>query len=607
MFRNSLVIKLLFVVLSFAQIAGAESVKVQMFSGKHLVKEQNMQLVMVGKFLRATIAADSLKGIDKVKIAADFATAKVGEDGYMVLSDGKLCMFTAKKDASLSDVRPVMPIAGIKKGSSAYLAIVNGMRFDCVPTITLKNGVYSLFHTFDLSRYAPYEDLVIDYQKLGGKDANYSGMGRAYRAFKLKRTPELKPLRERIKNSPELAYAVGSAEVRIRQGWKPAPSPVMDQSLQNEPQMIAKVSFERVGEIVDAVKARGIDNAQFCLVGWNRMGHDGRYPQIFPVEEKLGGEKKLRALIKKAQNAGFQMVGHTNPTSCYPVSELWSESYVAKTKDGKPWERPIKEPWSGGRSFFMCPKTAYSQFAPTDFVKMRDLGFRGLEYLDVVSIVPPQICYDKKHYADAKTSALYCKRIMKLCREIFGGAQSEGGFDHVAEYNDFALYTGIGLFKKSPLADKVVPLWQIVYHGIVLSNPSSETVNYTVKDARTALKTFEFGGRPTLYVYSAFFEKGKKANWMGDQDLKCATQKEFDTLVDAVAKACADAKTFAALQLEFMESHDEIAPDIFRCRYSDGSEVVFNYGRLSFIHNGKNVRPMSYVIFKPKKSALGVF
>ncbi len=31
------------------------------------------------------------------------------------------------------------------------------------------------------------------------------------------------------------------------------------------------------------------------------------------------------------------------------------------------------------------------------------------------------------------------------------------------------------------IADKVIPLWQIVYHGIILYNSTTDTVNYTIK------------------------------------------------------------------------------------------------------------------------------
>ena len=53
-----------------------------------------------------------------------------------------------------------------------------------------------------------------------------------------------------------------------------------------------------MGDILDEVKRQGVERAEVCLVGWNQKGHDGRFPELFPVEEQLGGEDKLRKLIK---------------------------------------------------------------------------------------------------------------------------------------------------------------------------------------------------------------------------------------------------------------------------------------------------------------------
>ena len=47
----------------------------------------------------------------------------------------------------------------------------------------------------------------------------------------------------------------------------------------------------------EAMKNAGIDKAELCLVGWNVRGHDGRWPQAFPVEPALGGEEELHWLI----------------------------------------------------------------------------------------------------------------------------------------------------------------------------------------------------------------------------------------------------------------------------------------------------------------------
>lgn len=64
------------------------------------------------------------------------------------------------------------------------------------------------------------------------------------------------------------------------------------------------------------------------------MGHDGRYPQIFPVEPSLGGEEKLKKLINKAKSYGYNIVGHDNASDAYTVSEQWDEKYLLKNKDG---------------------------------------------------------------------------------------------------------------------------------------------------------------------------------------------------------------------------------------------------------------------------------
>ncbi len=555
-----------------------------------------VELKQCDNFMRLEIPVSDLTNVQKVNILADFAKAKVGDTGYIVMPNSTLTEFkTRTKNLKMPIHQPPMPVCGMKTPNRTFMAIVRGMEFDYFPLAVYENGTYTLSHTFDLTRYAPYENIIIDYYFLHGEDANYSGMGRLYRNMLLQK---IKPIRDRVSSNRYLKYATESIEFRIRQGWKPAPSPVRDQTLQNEPQMYAKVSFNRVGEILDALKARGVDKAQITLVGWNRKGHDGRYPQIFPVEPQLGGETKLRELIAKAKSMGYQIACHTNPTSCYPVSELWNESYVAKNKDGLPWERPIKQPWSGGRSFFMCMKTSFEQFAKNDFPKMRKLGFEGLHYLDVVSIVSPQICYDPNHKCNGKESAFYCNELMRLARETFGGAQSEGGYYHVAENTDFALYS---IFRHhGKLVDKVVPFWQIAFHGLVLSNPMPTTVNYTAKGQENIMKLLEFGGRPTFYMYSAFFEDGKKKNWMGDTDLRCGNKKEFDHAIDCLAKGYEHVKELGYLQYEFLDEHKELANNVYKCKYSDGSVMIFNYSKQPYIYRGKSVQPMSYKLEKPK-------
>jgi hypothetical protein len=50
-------------------------------------------------------------------------------------------------------------------------------------------------------------------------------------------------------------------------------------------------------------------------------------------------------------------------------------------------------------------------------------------------------------------------------------------------------------------------------HGIVMSNPFTETTNCTLKDDTARLELVEFGGRPMFYFHSKFLEGNKQ--WMG--------------------------------------------------------------------------------------------
>ena len=50
-----------------------------------------------------------------------------------------------------------------------------------------------------------------------------------------------------------------------------------------------------------------------------------------------------------------------------------------------------------------------------------------------------------------------------------------------------------------------------------------------------------------------------------------------------------------------MDFHDEIAPDVFVTRYSDGSRIVTNYTDKPFNYKNRGVVPaMEYKLFTPE-------
>lgn len=592
---------LLLAAISAAQAMAAQVELTYSFKDKHEEK-QTVAVEPNAKGLLTVIVKrqDLPPGVETVSVLPEFARAKVGETGYYVTPDGYLGTFREQKGACTIGGakspygRNFMAMFGMKNPRATFVGIVATMRFEYELCVVAKEGSYTIAPQFQVAGFVSPDDIVIYYQLLTGEEADYSGMARAYRHYQLARGV-CKPIKERLKTQPELAYAAQSPEVRIRQGWKPAPSPVLEQTVATEPPMKAVVTFDRVGDILDAFHRAGIKRAEFCLVGWNQKGHDGRWPQIFPVEESLGGETKLRAVIKKAKKLGYQIVGHSNSSDGYSIADCWDWDLPVKKADGKPYSNAV---WSGGQMYALCPQRSYERFYPQDIAKIADLGFRGLHYIDVITIVPPRRCYDPNHPCTPKESAYWYDRILQACKEHIGGVASEGAFDFACGNLDFALYVYFnGLTgKMNPLHDRLIPIWQLVYNGIILSNPFTETVNASAKDPLTQLKLVEFNGRPTFYFYSRFKENNK--NWMGDIDLQCATEAELKQAVESIRQGSQQFEPRASLQLEFMERHEMLAPEVFRTVFADGTEIVTNYGKSAFAYKGKTVETMQYRLFR---------
>ena len=194
---------------------------------------------------------------------------------------------------------------------------------------------------------------------LTGAGVSASGMAKRYRGLNLTRRG-LKPLRERAKDNPALDYSSRALEIRLRLGVKPVPCPVAEQTPDTEPEMRVFMTFDNARELFEECRRQGVGETEFCLVGWNISGHDGRYPQVFPVEERLGGEAKLREAISRGQELGYQVVAHDCYYAAYRIAEDWDEEYLRKDHDGA----PVKGgEWGGGTAYRCCLERALELFA----------------------------------------------------------------------------------------------------------------------------------------------------------------------------------------------------------------------------------------------------
>ena len=169
---------------------------------------------------------------------------------------------------------------------------------------------------------------------------------------------------------------------------------------------------------------------------------------------------------------------------------------------------------------------------------------------------------------------------------MFGAIGSEGPFDQTMRECDSSLYISFSDFEapfpENDIMDERAPLWQLVYHGIVFSNPYSRTINVLTEDTKDGLlKTIEYGGRPQLYLYASFVNR-KGGNWIGKGDLYCHTKEEREYSAK-IAKETEDIYSeLSYLQYEFMEDHEKLSDGVFKTTYSDGSYIIVDYNEKTY-------------------------
>lgn len=528
--------------------------------------------------LRLTVPLEEIDPKAKyLDIQAEFATAKKGDEGYWVLARGVYGTFRLDQ-GSIHDA-PLIPVYGMKTPARTFVAIVNGMNYEYRVHVEAKAGVYRMFQRYYLQDiwFPPYESITVDFHMLKGDDANYSGMGRAYRTYQLQRGA-VRPIKERIASgkSPYLEYLCDALAVRMTHASKPRKDRI-DYTPETELPVKTHLTYDAAKDLVSKIKEAGIDKMAICVAGWQAGGYDGRCPQSFPVDEGPGGEAKLREYIQHARSLGFLIDGHSNFTDTFTVSPMWSEDLVRKWPDGTLGTTGF---WCGGKAYAVCPRVVWETFFRSEIERIGKLGFRGAHYIDVFSATRPYHCADPKHPCNHKEAGEYQRKMLQEARRIFGGAASECGWDHVAGELDYINYTARYMLnyyvknKKPEIVDGIVPLWEIVYHGIILSNPDKVTQGRL--NATNALKLVEFGGRPIFSSASVYTIPHLKAAY------------------DAF-------KPLRYLQKEFMESHEYLAEDIALVTYSDGSQIVANDTDKDFIYKGRSVKPTSYELYRPTK------
>ncbi len=458
---------------------------------------------------------------------------------------------------------------------SALVAIIEGGVFDAyLYMMTNWEGRYSanaVFSVRDFRDDAPLgEDISLRYKLLEGKDVSWREIGYYYRKYN-REVLNLPTLKEKMVGNQTLEYAAKALCLRCRMGVKQIPTPILEQTPDNQPPLKVYMTFENIREIIDELIKQGVGPTEICLVGWNYSGHDGAFPQLFPVEEKFGGEKQLVKTIEHSHEKGYPLSLYDNYHDAYSLANNFDPDYVALQHGGT---KAMNAKYAGGQAYVLCGRCAYEKYAVNSIRQTAALKIKGTYYIDELTLLSPRKCYNSRHPMTRRDNIAWWKKIMGEAQRQFGSSHSEGGRAWAFPETDRVYCIASRPDTTAPFMDESIPLYQVAYHGSVIYNTFRSAVN-TFPGDETYLVNLSYGSLPIVYYHHIFNPAWSAADGLA-HDLPFGGAEKTKKDVALLKKMTDDISRISHLMTEFMDDYIKHAPGITETVFSNGESVFVN-------------------------------
>lgn len=343
------------------------------------------------------------------------------------------------------------------------------------------------------------EDLQLRYRFLAGDDADYVGMARTYREYLRSkgRLPgrvrtdaaggsETVPLRLEVLGAERARRLIGSRALRM-------------------------TSFDAVGQMVESLRASGVERMVVVVKGWNRGGLHASNPDTFPVEAVVGGEAGLERLVSRLKAYGYPLYLYANYTMAFGRNgNFVPRRDAARSISNGLLQTGIQssglEEWI---SAYLIRPVKAAELAARDAAHFRRLGISGVA-LDKTGLWLFSDYGAARPMGRPEAAGLYSQLVDTLRREVGSVAAyvpNDYLLPHIDRLFDIPMYSSQYIFETD-----TVPFLQTVLHGSV--EYFAPFANYTANQREYMLRMVEYGAYPSYLL--TFEPSWKLRNTLSD-------------------------------------------------------------------------------------------
>ncbi len=510
-----------------------------------------------------------------LEVLPEFGAARTGEQGYLTLPNWFGCRTFYDKDVAREVVQSIyssndewehdcnMPVWGITRAQGTLAGLVAKGDFDAelVCRQHWEKVRHNSIHPRLIYRWQQQEERLAGDREVRYRfaPADYDGgegyvlVGKLAREF-YRQDRGLKTWKEkRVEATRDYAERFF---LKVFMAYK-------DPHPEGTGEYHATCTFDEAREILTALKERGVGKLTATVVGWGQDGHDGMPPTRFPVDERLGGEAKMKELNAWCRENGIVLAVHDSYGASYSCSPEHDIANLVRHRSGEYWASVI---WSGGHAHVMCPAVWLDRHARRDMPAVAALGIHGHHHIDAVGSF--MTCFSEEHPLPKRAD--YCAQVHKMFEiaiENLGSVSTELPFGPYFDVVDGFFHSYIRPYKwhlASSIGryfyDESVPLLNVVLHGCI------NLGMHMPGDELGLLRMIDFGNTPQFEVAA------RKTGPFGVP----AYHEHVDRIAEMYHLFYGENGIARKLLHQTVEARREILPGVHETVYCGGTRVQVN-------------------------------
>ncbi|MEI6520511.1 MAG: DUF5696 domain-containing protein [bacterium] len=519
-----------------------------------------------------------------LEILPEFGAARTGEQGYLTLPNWHGCQTFFDKAYPREVWQTIYssndqwenvcnaPVFGITRTQGTLCGLVTEGDEDAqlVCRRHWEAAQANSVHPYFVWRWAQEDDVIAGPRRMRYRFAHpncpqgegYAFVGVQYRTF-LRSERGVQNWIGKGKTRPEAIDYAGRFFLKIFMAYK-------DPHPEGKGDYHCTCTCDEAREIIRQCLERGMKKLTVILVGWGQDGHDGKPPTYLPVDERVGGENRMKELIAWCKEYDVMLGVHTSHNAAYPCSDEFSVDDLVRHRSGEYWESIV---WSGGQAHRVCPTISLNKHVKRDLPALARLGFYGHHHYDAVGGFV--CCYSSEH--PVRLRSQYMELIRQECRvaqDTMGSLSTEmpygqyfsvmdGFFHSFSNPSGYLRNCGIGRY----FLDRSVPMIGIALHG---SHNCGESIG-TADDNRL-MRMLDLGLTPQFEVCM------RPSPAFGIP----AYQTNAEFLQKAYSFAFGQDGYMTKLTKYDIDGRWEPAQDVSKTLYSNGTAVVVNFSNKDF-------------------------